>query len=78
MSEFDDRVLAHITAYPGLSAFEIGRALGVSTRENPNMSKTLYALMHLIQDRRIRWEKVRAPAPGGFKHLWYPVEEHDD
>jgi len=74
VTAFDERVMAHIAQYPGLSMFELGRALGVTTREKPNMSKTMYALMHLMQDRRVRFEKVRAAAPGGYKHLWYPAE----
>ena len=70
MTAFDEQVLAHITRYPGLSMFEIRRALGLEK----NNTKMLWALMHLMQDRRVRFEKVRAPAPGGYKHLWYPAE----
>jgi len=70
VTDFDERVMAHITRYPGLSAFEIGRALG-----NVHLSTLLWALMRLVQDRRARFERVRAPAPGGYKHLWYPADE---
>jgi len=74
VTEFDERVMAHITRYPGLSMFEIGRALGVNKPGEGSNAKMLWALMHLMQDRRVRFEKVRAPAPGGYKNLWYPVQ----
>ncbi len=69
MTDFDERVLAHITRYPGLSMFEISRALGEAS-----MSKMMWAMMHLMQDRRVRFERVPASAPGGYKHVWYPAE----
>lgn len=67
--DFDRRVLEHVTAHPGLTMYEVER--GVSATRNGRA--IVYALMHLLQDGKVRYRMVPAHCPGGAKHVWYPA-----
>ena len=70
-SEFDEAVLTHVTRYPGLSSYEIARAIGLTyTGRYVNKPKVEQALMRLFLDRVVSFEMVRWSAPGGFKRVW--------
>lgn len=71
-TELDARVLGHVTGYPGLSSYEIARALGFTyTGRNVNKARVDQSLMRLFLNRKVIFEMVPWPAPGGRKRIWH-------
>lgn len=67
----DARVLGHVRRYPGLSSYEIARALGL-TYGNRYVNKPAVeqALMRLFYAGDVTFSYVPWPAPGGRKRIW--------
>lgn len=70
-SDRDAQVLAHVIKYPGLSSYEIARALHLTYQgRNVNKNGVEYSLMRLFFAGRITFEMVPWDAPGGHKRIW--------
>lgn len=73
LTDFDRRVLDHLTQYPGLSIHELGRVMGVVSDRSRHSCKIMFTLMRLMQAGQVRFVRVEAQVRGSYKHLWYPA-----
>lgn len=68
--ETEARVLGHVTEHPGLSAYLVGRAVGMSARTTEEV------LFRLAKEGQVRCEDERyASSPSGWRRLWYSGEK---
>jgi len=67
------RIWVHVRRHPGLSVFEIGRALGFGDRACPNHKKVRAALAQLERRGLVTCQVVEPwPCTAGFKRVWHP------
>lgn len=72
LAELDDLVLEHVIRYPGLSSYEIARARRLITAGgNVSKQRAERALMRLLFKSEVAFDRMRWPAPGGYKITWH-------
>lgn len=75
LAELDGLVLGHVTRYPGLTSYEIARALRLSTPGgNAGRSRVLAGLLRLLFAGSVAFDRVRWAAPGGYKITWHSTK----
>jgi hypothetical protein len=73
---FDDRVAEHLAAHPGLSSYELARALGpVYPGGYVNKSAVEWSLQRLTLAGRVTFEYEPFACPGGRRRIWRATTE---